>query len=68
MRLVIDGAQDASEKIVWSLTEFDVQAEALQTLGRILTDEELDIATKAFEWGIGESIRIIYNTIFTEMI
>ncbi|MDR3234199.1 MAG: hypothetical protein LBT46_11150 [Planctomycetaceae bacterium] len=57
-----------SKDIVYAITESDIQSEAEYGLGRQLTDEELHIAVKGLEWGIGESLRIVYRTIFTEMI
>ncbi len=57
-----------ANEIVFAITKEDLQYEAKEKIGRELNDEEILIAKKALEWGIGESIGIIYNTIFSEMI
>ncbi|GHT37967.1 hypothetical protein FACS189427_11670 [Planctomycetales bacterium] len=54
--------------ILYAITENDIQSEAEHTLGRRLTEDELSGAVDGLKWGIGESISIIYNTIFHEMI
>jgi len=55
--------------ILFAITEKDVQNEAMKRIGRELTDEEVDIAKNALEWGFQTcNLDIIYNTIFTEMI
>lgn len=56
------------QDIIFSITKEDLQNEAKERIGRKLTDEEIDIAKDAFEWGLSGSHHIIYNTIFTEMI
>ncbi len=57
-----------ANEIVFAITKEDLQYEAKEKIGRELTDEEILIAKKALEWGIGESIGIVYNTIFSEII
>ena len=57
-----------ANEIVFAITREDLQYEAKEKIGRELTDEEILIAKKGLEWGIGESIGIVYNTIFSEMI
>jgi len=56
------------DKILYAICEDDIQNEAKYTLGRELTEEELEVAVDGLEWGIGTSISTIYNTIFYEMI
>ncbi|GHT68419.1 hypothetical protein AGMMS50239_33460 [Bacteroidia bacterium] len=56
------------DNIIYQISIDDLQYEAMEALGRELTEEEIDIAKDAFEWGLGETNHIIYNTIFTEMI
>jgi len=54
---------------IFSLTVEDLQNESLTRIGRILTDDEIDIARKGIDWGITDmALNITYNTIFTEMI
>ena len=61
---------EASEKdkLVFSITLEDLQYEALEKIGRTLTDEEVHIAKKGLEWGLLTDIDSIYATIFHEMI
>jgi hypothetical protein len=56
------------DDIVYAICERDIQNEAEYALGRKLTEDELEIALKGLNYGIGTSIGIIYHTIFTEMI
>jgi hypothetical protein len=56
------------DNIIYQITVDDLQNEAMENLGRKLTEDEIEIAKKAFSWGLGETNHIIYNTIFTEMI
>jgi len=57
-----------ANEIIFAITKEDLQYEAIEKIGRQLTDEEMLIAKKAIAWGVGESIGIVYNTIFSEMI
>ena len=61
---------DASEKdkLVFSITLEDLQYEALEKIGRTLTEEEVHIAKKGLEFGLLTDIDTIYGTIFHEMI
>jgi hypothetical protein len=54
--------------LVFAITLDDLQREALEKIGRILTDEEIDIAKKGLEFGLLTNIDVIYRTIFCEMI
>jgi len=55
--------------IIFQITEDDLQNEAMQRIGRQLTDDEIEMAKDGIEWGISDSaLEITYNTIFTEMI
>jgi len=55
--------------IIFQITKEDLQSEAMERIGRKLTDEEIDIAIDAFDWGLRTSaVDIIFDTIFTEMI
>jgi len=55
-------------KVLYSITKEDLQLEAKRILGRELDDFEILQAKKHLEFGIGESISIIYNCIFSEII
>jgi hypothetical protein len=57
-----------TDKAVYTIHESDIQHEAERVLGRKLTEEEMMEAVDALDWGIGESIGIIYHTIFTEIL
>jgi hypothetical protein len=57
------------DNIIFAITLEDLQNEAMERVGRKLTDEEIDIAKNGLEWGLQTcNLDIIYNTIFTEMI
>jgi hypothetical protein len=53
---------------IYSITKDDLQIEAKRILGRELNEYEILQAKKHLEFGIGESIWIIYSTIFNEVI
>jgi len=58
-----------NDDIVFVITKEELQNEAMEKIGRKLTDEEINVAKDAYEWGLRTlSIDIINNTIFTEMI
>ena len=55
--------------IVFQITKEDVQNEAIERIGRKLTENEIDIAKIGIEWGLGDiTLMITYDTIFNEMI
>jgi len=55
--------------VLFAVTVEDLQNEALDRTGRILTDDEINIAQKGSMWGLGDVALVsTYNTIFTEMI
>jgi hypothetical protein len=55
-------------EIVFAITKEDLQYEAIEKIGRKLTDEEILIAKKGLESGLLFDIDTVYNTIFFEMI
>ena len=58
-----------NNNIIFQITVDDLQNESMERMGRTLTDEEIAIAKKGIEWGLGDIALIeTYNTIFTEMI
>lgn len=59
---------DSSEDVLFAITTIDIQDEAMEKLGRELTQEELFIAKKGLESAFLTDIDTIYRTIFTEMI
>jgi hypothetical protein len=55
------------DNLLFSISEEDIQFEALEKIGRTLTEEELEIAKKGLEWGLLTDIDSVYNAIFEEM-
>lgn len=56
------------EGILFYISKETIQYEALEKIGRYLTDEELEIAKEGLEWGLMTDIDSVYNTIIFEMI
>jgi len=54
--------------IIFQITENDLQGEAMEKIGRKLTDDEIELTKVGLEWGLLSSIDIVYDTIFMEMI
>jgi hypothetical protein len=50
------------DKIIFSVTEDELQFEAERIIGRRLTDDELAYASKGIEWGLGTGIGIVFDT------
>ena len=57
-----------SDRILFCITEEELQFEAKQILGRRLNEEEIIIAQKGLDYGIMTSIDVVYRTILKEMI
>ena len=55
-------------RILFCITEEELQFEAKQILGRRLNEEEIIIAQKGLDYGIMTSIDVVYRTILEEMI
>jgi len=56
------------EELLFYIDKETMQDEAMRTIGRSLTEEELDIAKDGLEWGLTFDIETVYNTILLEMI
>lgn len=56
------------EELLFYIDKETMQDEAMRTIGRSLTEEELDIAKDGLEWGLTFDIETVYNTILFEMI
>ncbi len=56
------------EELLFYITKETMQYEAMQKIGRHLTEEELDIAKDGLDWGLMTDIDTVYNTILFEMI
>ena len=57
-----------SDRILFCITEEELQSVAKQILGRRLNEEEIIIAQKGLDYGIMTSIDVVYRTILKEMI
>ncbi len=56
------------DDLLFYISKETLQYEALQKIGRYLTEEELEISKKGLEWGLMTDIDTVYNTILFEMI
>jgi hypothetical protein len=56
------------DNIIFAITLEGLQNEAIEKIGRKLTEKKIDIAIDGLEWGLLSGIDIVYNTIFDEMI
>jgi len=54
------------DEILYSITVEDVQFEAMEQIGRKLTEEEMSNFQDRLSDGIGEHMLIIWNTLFEE--
>jgi len=67
-----DGLKDMEtinkDELLFYINKETIQDEAMQKIGRYLTEEELDIAKDGLEWGLMTDIDTVYNTILHEMI
>ena len=53
--------------VVYAICAKDIQSEAEYSLGRELTEDEMQSAVKMLEYGIGESLMGIMNAIMDEI-
>ena len=53
--------------IVYAICERDIQSEAEYSLGRELTEDEMQSAVKMLEYGVGESLMGIMSAIMDEI-
>lgn len=51
---------ESINKIIFSVTEDELQFEAERIIGRRLTEDELAYACKGIEWGLGTGIEIVF--------
>jgi hypothetical protein len=56
------------DDILFYISKETLQYEAMEKIGRSLTEEELDVAKDGLEWGLMFDIETVYNTILFEMI
>jgi hypothetical protein len=56
------------EELLFYVSKETMQDEAMRTIGRYLTEDELDIAKDGLEWGLTFDIETVYNTVLFEMI
>ena len=58
-----------NDNIIFQITVDDLQDEAMERIGRKLSDDEMHIARKGIMWGLCDMTLIwTYDTIFNEMI
>jgi hypothetical protein len=57
-----------TDDLVFYISKADVQENALEKIGRELTDDEIDTAKKGLEWGLLTDIDMVYNSIFFDML
>ena len=57
-----------SDKIVFVVTVGDIQQESIRLIGRKLTDEELDTATKGIDWGLSFDIDTVFKAAIDEAV
>lgn len=58
-----DGDALDMDRILFSICVEDVQHEALEKVGRLLTDEEINEVKDGLEWGLLTMIDDVYGTI-----
>lgn len=56
------------DEILFYISKETIQYEALEKIGRYLTEDELEIAKEGLEWGLMTDIDSVYNTIIFEML
>jgi hypothetical protein len=54
------------DNLVYSITEKDIQYEAIEQIGRELNEEEMLLFTKRLHYGIGENMFLIWPAVFEE--
>lgn len=54
--------------ILFSISIDDLQTEALERIGRTLSEDEIILAKKGLESGLLSGIAFVYNAIFCELI
>ena len=57
-----------NEKTVFIVTVGDIQQESMRLIGRKLTDEELDTATKGIDWGLSFDIDTVFKAAIDEAV
>jgi hypothetical protein len=55
------------DDILFYISKETLQYEAMEKIGRSLTEEELDVAKDGLEWGLTFDIETVYNTILFEI-
>lgn len=57
-----------ADRVIYLITEEDVQASAISQVGRRLNDEELRTAKKCVESGLGFGLDVVVSTAIEEAI
>lgn len=56
------------DKIIFSVSEDDLQQEAIRLVGRKLNEDELYIAVKGIDWGLSFDIETVFRAAIDEAI
>jgi hypothetical protein len=56
-----------SDDVLYAISKKDVQAEAIDRFGRLLTDDEINEVQKKLSWGIGESMNTLYASVLKDL-
>ena len=66
LRTYADHSPD--ERVIYLITDMDVQAQAMVLIRRSLTDDELRTAKKGIESGLGSGLDVVINTAIEEAV
>lgn len=57
-----------NNKVIFSVTEEDLQKEAVTRIGRQLTDDEFHVASKGMDWGLSFDIETVFASAIDEAV
>ncbi len=56
------------DKIIFSVTEDDLQQEAVRLVGKRLNEDELYVAAKGIDWSLSFDIETVFRTAINEAV